>query len=334
MGQKASAVRFEPFVTILGHASGPAVITSLISLVVGAVVLTFSADRVVTSAARLSRRWGLSPILIGALVIGLGTSIPELVVSLVATDTDQALGNVVGSNISNVTLVLGATALIATIATSRRVLRREGLLMFAAVVLLALFLSDDSLSRIEGAILLGAMIPAVVAVGLWARRAPAQQTVTEIEELAPRVPQSTPAVAAVGVAALAMTILGAWVLVEGATGVAEELELSNAFVGLVLLAVGTSLPELATSLAAARRGQTGLAVGNVLGSNLFNSLVVAGSVGLARPGTLDSGFASVSILMVASAGIAGVLAATGHRVVRWEGALLLGLFVVLLAIVP
>lgn len=309
-------------------------IVSFTSLAVGVVVLTLSADRVVTSAARLSRRWGLSPILIGALVIGLGTSMPELVVSLIAAEPDQALGNVVGSNISNVTLVLGSAALVAPIATSRRLLRREGLLMFGAVLLLAVFLANDALSRIEGAMLLVATVPAVWALAFWARSAPPAEAVAEVSEFVPRSARSTIAVAATGVVALALTILGAWLLVKGAVGVAEEVGLSDAFVGLVLLAVGTSLPELATSLAAARRGESGLAVGNVLGSNLFNSLVVAGSVGLARPGMLAEGFTAVSILMVVSAGIAGVLAATGHRVVRWEGALLLGLFGVLLVLVP
>lgn len=331
---KASAVELLPFVTIPGHASSPAVISSLIALAAGVVVLMLSADRVVTSAARLSRRWGVSPILIGALVIGLGTSMPELVVSLIAADPDQALGNVVGSNISNVTLVLGSTAVVATVATSRRILRREGALMFAAVVLLAVFLADDQLGRLEGFLLLLAMVPAVIALTSWAASAPPPDPTFELEELAPRSLRSTPAVAVVGLLALALTIFGAWLLVEGATGVAEEAGLSNAFVGLVLLAVGTSLPELATSLAAARHGQTSLAVGNVLGSNLFNSLVVAGSVGVVRPGMLAAGFAAVSVLMVISAGVAGLLAATGHRVVRWEGALLLGLFVVLLVIVP
>jgi cation:H+ antiporter len=334
MNRKASAVRFQPFVTIPGHASSLAVSLSYIALGVGVVILTLSADRLVLSAARLSRRWGLSPILIGAVVIGLGTSIPELVVSLIAADPDKALGNVVGSNISNVTLVLGATAIVAPIATSRRLLRREGLLMFGAVVLLAVFLANDALSRIEGFILVAAMVPAVLALVSWARSAPPAEAIAEVAEFAPRSARSTMAVAASGLVALALTIFGAWLLVEGAVGVAEEIGLSDAFVGLVLLAVGTSLPELATSLAAARRGESGLAIGNVLGSNLFNSLVVAGTVGIVRPGVLDAGFTAVSILMVASAGIAGVLAATGHRVVRWEGALLLGLFGALLLLVP
>lgn len=179
-----------------------------------------------------------------------------------------------------------------------------------------------------------AMVPAILALSSWARTAPPAEAMAEVAEFAPRSVRSTMAVAVTGAVALVLTVLGAWLLVEGAVGVAEEVGLSDAFVGLVLLAVGTSLPELATSMAAARRGESGLAIGNVLGSNLFNSLVVAGTVGILRPGTLDAGFTAVSILMVASAGVAGVLAATGRRVVRWEGALLLGLFGVLLLLVP
>lgn len=304
-------------------------------LVGGLIILTVSADRLVVAAARVSRRSGISSLLIGAIVIGLGTSIPEFVVSLIAADPDEALGNVVGSNISNLTLVLGTAAMVVPISTRLRMIKREGVLMFASMVLLTTFIVDGDIERWEGIVLLAGMLVAGFVLVWWSGRAPGGvQLDEEVERFTSSSFSALTAEAAVGILALVATVIGARLLVQGAEGMADELDLSGAFVGLVILAVGTSLPELATSVAAVRRSEPDLAVGNVLGSNLFNSLAVAGSVGIAQPGQLSDGFSEVAILMAIVGAVGGAFALTNRRIERSEGVLLLFGFAFLIIMAP
>ncbi len=287
----------------------------------GLVLLTAGADRMVLAAARLSRARGLSPVLVGALVVGLGTSVPELLVSAIASvrgDLDLAIGNIVGSNASNVTLVLGSAALVAPLVARSRVLAREGVAMLAALGALTVVLWDLEVSRAEGAGLAAGMVVAAVLLVHWSDGADA--------------PEASGAVtvgrreAVVGGAALLATLAGADVLVRGAERLVEAASLESGFVGLVVVAVGTSLPELATSVAATRRGEAGLVVGNVIGSNLFNSLAVAGVAGLFGPGPVDGEFRVALLWMLAAVAAAAVFVATGRRLVRREAVVLLGLF--------
>jgi cation:H+ antiporter len=304
------------------------VILSLTLLVVGLGLLTLAADRFVLSASRVSKALGLSPILVGALVIGLGTSAPEMLVSALAAgrgEIDLALGNVVGSNTANLTLVLGSTALVTPIVSRLRTVRREGALMLVSMTAFCLLLWNLELSRVESGGLLVAMIVAVVMLILWTRgdrRAGRAPRVGDEEEWKGSIRPEV----WFGVGALAFTLLGADLLVRGASGLADDLGISSAFVGLVIVSIGTSLPELATALAAARRGQTDLVLGNVLGSNLFNTLAVAGIAGMVGPGLADETFHNAMVVMVIAGAVAGLFAFTGRRVDRWEGAMLLVLF--------
>lgn len=299
-------------------------------LVTGMVLLTMAADRLVLAAARLSRYWGMSPILVGALVIGMGTSAPELLVSGLAGlggQTDLAIGNVVGSNVANVTLVLGATALIRPIPKTQQILVREGALMLVAVATLTAVIYDLRLDRLEGVLLVGGMVLAAWLLIRWARHDAARMPLVFANKH-PRQPGGIrwPRELAIAVVCLAATVGGAQLLVSGATTLAEALGLASAFVGMTIVAIGTSLPELATAIAGARRNENEIIVGNVVGSNLFNALAVAGVAGILGPGHVDPSFVPTSVVMVGAAALAGVFAATGGRLSRSEGLVLLTAF--------
>jgi cation:H+ antiporter len=313
------------------------VVGAIALVVLGLVLLTAGADRFVLAAARLSRVWGLSPILIGALVVGMGTSAPEFLVSVVAAagdGLDLAVGNVIGSNIANLSLVLGATALVSPVADHVRTLRREGLLMLAAVILLAIVAWDGSLTLTEGIILAFAMVGAAVLLVGWARSDTEGTGVVtaELDEMTYDSGRPNPRFEIiVGIVALLATLGGAEMLVRGAQEIARQLDLSQGFIGLTLVALGTSLPELATVLAAARRNENDLVVGNLLGSNLFNSLAVAGGAAIVGGGALNTGFRPGLLFMLGVAAFAGILTATGNKLVRWEGFTLLAVYVAFVA---
>lgn len=296
----------------------------------GLVLLAFAADRFVLAAARLARLWGVSTVLIGALIVGMGTSAPELLVSMLAAgagELDLALGNAVGSNVANVTLVLGVTALLAPLTGNLRVLRREGLLMLVAVIALALALYDRVVSRPEGLALTGGMVVAALLVIRWARQDASEGLVIPGADVAHEEIR-WPREVAMGLVSLVATLVGAQLLVEGGIDLATAMGVGSAFVGMTLVAIGTSLPELATSIAGIRRQEHDIVLGNVLGSNLFNALAVAGAASSLAPGAVDPTFRVGSIAMVVSAALAGVLAFTGRKVERWEGLVLLcGFFV-------
>ncbi|MEM6291427.1 MAG: calcium/sodium antiporter [Myxococcota bacterium] len=295
-------------------------------LIVGLVLLATAADRFVVAAARLSKLWGVSPILIGALVVGMGTSSPELLVSVLAAlggEVDLAVGNAVGSNVANVTLVLGATAVLTPLAGNLRVLRREGILMFVAVSAFAATLYDFELTRVEGVGLLGFMVVAAYLVVRWARADQADGLAMSDPDVDDATDISWPREVGMGLFSLALTLTGAELLVTGGVDLASQMGVDSAFVGLTLVAVGTSLPELATSIAGVRRGEHDMVIGNVVGSNLFNALAVAGVAGSLSPGSIDDSFRLASMVMVGCAALAGILAFTGRELVRWEGALLL-----------
>jgi cation:H+ antiporter len=303
---------------------------SLIAFAGGLALLTVGADRFVLAAARLSWAWGVPPVLIGALVIGLGTSAPEMLVSALSAgrgEVDIAIGNVIGSNTANVTLVLGITALIAPVSSRLRTLRREGLTMLVSLALVTLMTWNLMIGRVEAAVLLLAMAAVTVLLVLWARTDDSPTDGDEVTwEGSPRRE------AVVAAAMLGLTLIGAELLVRGAAQIARDLGVSAAFVGLVVVSVGTSLPELATAVAAARRGATDLIIGNVLGSNLFNSLAVAGIAGLIGPGTLDPTFHRALVVMLIAGVGAGAFVYTGRRLERWEGVVLLVVFAVFVAL--
>jgi cation:H+ antiporter len=301
---------------------------SLLWLLVGGVLLYFGAEVLIRSAVSLAFRAGMTPLVVGLTVVAAGTSAPELVVSMLAALRDQsgiALGNVVGSNICNILLIAGSAALIRPMVVHRAVVRREMPVMVAvSVIAAALLWSGQALLRPEAALLLGLLALTMA----WSIRAARREA--EGEPAAGAIPQADRSVAvsvALLAAGLGMLALGADRFVEGAVELARALGLSEAVIGLTVVALGTSLPELATSIVAALRGESDLALGNIVGSNIFNLLGILGISGLLHPIALPVGAGVDLLVMLGAALLVYPLARTGPRLQRWEGAALVGLYI-------
>ena len=308
----------------------------VIWVVVGMTLLIFGAERLVTSAERLAHHFGMSAVLIGAVVVGLGTSLPEMLISGLAAarpnGLDLATGNIVGSNIANLSLVLGVAIIIVPLRNVASDLRREWLAMLAGCLLMVALAWNNGLSRWNGVVLAVAMAAALALLVRWSRDVhPAQEAGTEApsgfsaeigEWMEKAQTERTlhlgglrlpvrPALWVeffMALVSLALTLWGADRLVDGASGIAERLDISGGLVGLTIVALGTSLPELATAVAAARHGNTELVIGNVLGSNLFNALAVGGIAGLVGNGAFTGDFRISLTWMIATAVVAGGMA--------------------------
>lgn len=305
-----------------------------VALVGGLALLAIAADRFVLAAARLASALRVSAVLVGAVVIGFGTSAPEFVVTILATvegAQDIAFGNIVGSNIANLTLVLGAAGLATPLAVRHRTLRRELPLVLVATAALALATANRLVSLLDAVLLIAGAVAVLVVLVRTARadRAAAEELTAEVSSYA-KTGQRPPRLlrdGALALVGLAGTIAGAQLVVTGATGIATALGISQAIIGLTVVAVGTSLPELGTVLVAARRSETDLVIGNVLGSNLFNALPVAGVAGMLDTVRLDAAFLPSLLAMVAVTLLAALFLRSGRRLARGEGAALLALFV-------
>jgi len=258
---------------------------AFIALIVGFALLTWGADRFVTGSAAIARNLGVSPLIIGLTIVGFGTSAPEMLVSAMAAWEDNAglaIGNAIGSNITNIALILGATALVAPLQVQSTTLRREmPVLLFTMIVALGL-MWDGGLSRWDGGILLaglGLMLVWLVALGSRERSDPMQA------EYDAEIPSQMPMLKALFWFALGLTVLvaGSRVLVWGAVTIAQAFGVSDLIIGLTIVALGTSLPELAVSVMSAMKGEHDIAIGNVIGSNMFNLLGVLGLPGLIAP---------------------------------------------------
>ena len=295
-----------------------------VSLLVGVVLLAFAADQFVIGAARVALVSKVPALVVGVVIIGFGTSCPELLVSVIAAAGDEpqvAVGNIVGSNIANLSLLLGVGALIIPIAVASTTVRREAPLTVGATVLFVV-LVQGGIGRIDGAVLIAAM-----AFTLWrvvAGSGGPDPLGPETEELADPAGHRLRTEVIRTILGLGGTIAGAQALLWGALDLADRAGLGAGFVGATLVAVGTSLPELVTVVQSARRGETDLVVGNLLGSNLFNSLAVGGVIGLVGTGPIDdpaltttAGLAAIAVAAVA----AGAMV-TRRRVDRWEGVVL------------
>lgn len=258
---------------------------ALVVFVVGMVLLVVGADAFVRGAAALARKLGLSPLVIGLTVVAFGTSAPEVGVSVsaaLAGQSDMAIGNVVGSNIFNILLILGMSAVIAPLIVSRQLIRLDVPLMAGASVLLWWLARDGAISRAEGALLFGLLIVWTVSTVILGR-----VELDEVEELleSPFRPSRDLPLLVGGLGGL---LVGSQLAVDGAVRMAQILGVSEVIIGLTVVSAGTSLPEAATSIVAALRGQRDIAVGNIVGSNLFNVLCVVGLTGLvAAPLTVD-----------------------------------------------
>lgn len=317
-------------------------ILPLLLLLLGFCALYFGADWMVRGAARLQGSLGLSPIVIGLTVVSLGTSAPELAVAVLATlqgSGDLAVGNVLGSNLANIGLILGATAVIRPLRVAERVVRREVPIMILVTLVLLPMMWDGVLWRWEGIILsclLGIYLTYVFRRG---RKAPGR-FVSEYSQFAQpgRIRKGRAVLPDIGllvVGAVAL-LFGGKAIVESATFLARALEVSELVIGFTVVAIGTSLPELATSLIAAIRNQTDIAVGNVIGSNIFNITGVLGVASAVNPipvagSVLKTEFPavlSISLLMLLIPILP--LAKEKFRIRRWGGALLLGAYLGLL----
>lgn len=304
------------------------IVLSVAVLVAGLLVLVKSADQFVIAAARLSLHLRVSAVVVGAVVIGFGTSLPELLVSGLAAfggERDIGFGNVVGSNVANSSLVLGTAAIFGTLRIASSTLRREAPLAVAAVAGFGL-LAQRGLTRLEGVVLLVALVGALV----WIVVAGRSDAVlgTEAEEFVDGPSSVGREALRCGLGVIG-TVAGAQALVWAAKTIAPQVGLSGGFVGFTLVAVGTSLPELVTSVVAVRRNEADLVIGNLLGSNLFNSLAVGATIALIAPGAIaDSSLVGPGVVvMVAVALGSWILMITGSRVVRGEGAVLLAAYV-------
>ncbi|MFV0286397.1 MAG: calcium/sodium antiporter [Demequina sp.] len=263
----------------------------IIATLVGLVVLAWSADRFVLGASTVARYLGMAPLLIGMIVIGFGTSAPELVVSAFAAAEgapEIALGNAFGSNIANIGLILGVTAILLPIVVKRGVLRTELPLLVVVTAIAWLLMSDGELSSGDA----GAMLLLLAVLLTWqilqARSQQGDRLEQDVEHHAADHPLSRRAAWTWLVVGLVILVVASRVLVWGATEIATALGWSDLVIGLTVVAVGTSAPELASSIAAARKGENDLALGNVIGSNLFNSLGVVGVAGLIQPAAVSA----------------------------------------------
>jgi cation:H+ antiporter len=318
------------------------VIFQLLLLLLGFLALYFGADWMVRGAARLQGSLGLSPIVIGLTVVSLGTSAPEMVVAVLATlqgSGDLAVGNVLGSNLANIGLILGATALVRPLIVADRVVKREVPIMILITLVLLPLLYDGVLSRLDGCFLAGLLALYLAYVFHRGRKAPGR-LITEYAQLAreARIRKGKTILLDMGLLVVGAfgLLIGGKAIVQSAVYLAGELQVSELIVGLTVVAIGTSLPELATSLIAAIRDQTDIAVGNVIGSNIFNIAGVLGVAGAVRPisvapSVMDAEFPAVLALSVLMLLIPIFPLARGkYGIRRWKGALLLGAYVGLL----
>lgn len=261
------------------------------ALLVGIICLALSADKFVEGAAITARRIGIPPLLVGMLVIGFGSSLPELVVSTLASaegNTGLALGNALGSNISNIALILGVTAMLSPIAVKSSVLKRElPILLFVTVAASALLGLDGELSRRDGVALI-VLFLLLMAWSVYAGlRSPEDKLAGEVEHsLQSGISTRRAVIYLVG--GLIALIISSRLLVWGGVGLARLLGISDLIIGLTVVALGTSLPELASSIVAVRRNEHDIALGNVIGSNLFNTSIVIGIAGVVSPTTIES----------------------------------------------
>lgn len=304
----------------------------------GLVLLTVAADRLVLAAARLARVSGLSPILIGAVVVGMGTSLPEMLVSGLSAarpgGVDLALGNIVGSNVANLSLVLALSVVVTPIDSPRPVLLREGALATGGGVLLAALAWNGTLSTLEGAVLGLALLGALWLMVRWARQAAPEVAIEVDEMIADDDPVRPGREMLFGVGSLGLTLLGAQLLVTGARAIAVDIGISEAVIGFTLVALGTSFPELATAIAAARRQENDIVLGNVLGSNLFNALAVGGITGVVGNAPAATSFRVPLLVMIGVAVLTAVLATAGRdRLSRAEGFVLLATYPVALLLI-
>jgi cation:H+ antiporter len=307
---------------------------STLAVLTGLVLLVWSADRFVDGAAATAHHFSMPPLLVGMLIVGFGTSAPELVVSVLASTQGNpglALGNAWGSNILNMSLILGVTALIMPIGVRSIILRKELPLLMAVTALSGFLVGDGLLSRWDAFLLLS-VFTGLVGWSILAARGKDRDTLA-VETATELHAGAMPLTHALGWLGLGLLVLvgSSRLLVWGAVDIAQTLGVSDVIIGLTVVAIGTSLPELASCIAAARKGEDDIALGNVLGSSLFNTLAVVGLAGAISPMDIDPGLLTRDLPVMA--GLTVILFAFGWgfrgpgRINRYEGSVLLAIYV-------
>lgn len=310
----------------------------MLAIVVGLVVLVWSADRFVDGAACTAKHFCIPPLLIGIVIIGFGTSAPELVVSAFASlegNPGIALGNAYGSNITNIALILGITALVAPIAVDSQVLRHTLPLLTLVTAIGALLLLDDFLSQRDAIILLlifTALMGWTIYQGMRDQRNVIPDTLAQEIELDLANPMPLRFAVIWLVIGLVLLIASSRLLVWGAVEVAQSLGVSDLVIGLTIIAIGTSLPELASSVIAARKGEHDMVVGNILGSNIFNTLAVVGIAGAIHPLAVGHEVLTRDVAVMLALTISLFVIGYGSRgkhglITRSKGLFLLGCYV-------
>lgn len=310
----------------------------LLMIVIGLIVLVWSADLFVEGAAALARFWGMSPLLIGMVVIGFGTSAPELSVSALSAlqgNPGIALGNAYGSNITNIALILGVTALISPIVVQSQIIKKELPILFGVTLFAFGQLYDGDLSRNDALLELAvftAVMGWMVLQSAKEQTRPADVLESEIEDELDEHRMSFAQAMIWLISGLVLLVISSRLLVWGAVSIAHDLGVSDLIIGLTIVAVGTSLPELASSIVAARKGEHDLAVGNIIGSNLFNTLAVVGLAGAIHPMAIPVEIVNrdwpIMALLTASLFALGYAGKRGTgRINRVEGGLLLAVYV-------
>lgn len=292
-------------------------IFDLFFIVLGVWLVLFGADKLTEGASALARRMNVPEMIIGLTVVAAGTSAPELFVSLVSAlkgTPDMAVGNVVGSNTMNAMLIVGCAAMVAPMSISRSTVKKDIPFAIAASVLLALLSLNHYLGLVDGILLLMGFATFMAYTLMQAKTAGAEEVQTELSPVWKNV--------AYLLGGLLGLVLGSNVFVDHASSVAASLGISEGVIGLTVVAGGTSLPELATSVVAARKGQSAIAIGNVIGSNVFNILMILGVTAAISPLQIE-GITTIDMaVMLASVALIWLFSRTRYTVERWEGGLL------------
>lgn len=300
-------------------------IVNILMIIAGVVLVLWGADRLTDGAVALAERMQIPQIVIGLTIVALGTSAPEFCVSLVSAlkgTADLAVGNVVGSNIFNTMLIVGVAAMVAPMTILPSTIKKDvPVALVASVALTVMVLMDGDLSRVDAALL---FVGFLAFMWITLRGAKGSHAI-EQEQAAPRGYSVLKSLLLLALG-LACLVVGSNIFVDGATSVAQTLGVSEAVIGLTIVAGGTSLPELATSVVAARKGNSGIAIGNVLGSNVLNILLILGAAGLICPmqvqgiTLVDFAMMTISVLLL------WLFSYTKLTVARWEGAVLTAIF--------
>ncbi len=289
---------------------------NIVLLVMGLVVVLKGADWLTDGAVNIASRFGVSQMVIGLTIVAMGTSMPELCVSMVSAlkgTPDLAVGNVVGSNILNTLLIVGCSALVAPIMVKRSSVRRDIPFAVLASLLMLIFCLDGGIDRLDAALLF-----ILFAVFMFVTVKYGKNEGTEAKTTAAPLGKA----ALLLVVGLVCLILGSNLFVDNASFIASTLGVSDAVIGLTIVAGGTSLPELATSMVSAKKGNSDIAIGNVIGSNVFNILMIIGVTGLVKPMHIKGITSLDLIVMLASMLLLWFFCRTTYKVKRWEGAVL------------